>query len=227
MSRIIVSDTGQGISPDFMPNVFEAFRQGDSSTRREFAGLGLGLSIVKQLVEMHGGTVHAESAGVSKGATFTIELPITAIAKLDETAGDSASTGAGAGETVRLDGLRILAVDDEADARRILTKVLSDAGATVTAMPNVSEALAALDKIHPHLLISDLAMPGEDGYDLIRKVRAMGISAQSLPAMALTAFAHKEYASNALLAGYQFYISKPVDPRHLVVAVASLTGRTG
>jgi CheY-like chemotaxis protein len=233
MTRITVSDTGQGISPAFLPHVFDRFRQADSSTRRKFGGLGLGLSIVKQLVEMHGGTVRAESAGEGHGAKFTVELPIVAVsatqaeesAVVDESVSTSAATGMA--QSIRLDGLRIVAVDDEADARRVLTKVLGDAGAIVTAAANVPDALQAVERVQPHVLVSDIAMPDEDGYDLIRKIRASGNDAKSLPAIALTAFAHKDHARRALMAGFQVHVAKPVDPRDLLVVVASLAGRTG
>ncbi len=234
MTRVTVSDTGQGISPAFLPHVFDRFRQADSSTRRKFGGLGLGLSIVKQLVEMHGGKARAESAGEGHGAKFTIDLPIGAVSatEVDDSRADTVGQTVASGATedaasLRLDGLRIVAVDDEAHARRVLTKVLSEAGAVVTAAANVSEALHAVEKVQPHVLVSDLAMPNEDGYDLIRRIRANGLDAKTLPAVALTAFAHKSYARNALMAGFQVHVSKPVDPRDLLVVVASLAGRTG
>jgi PAS domain S-box-containing protein len=234
VTRVTVADTGLGISPTFLPHVFDRFRQADSSTRRKFGGLGLGLSIVKQLVEMHGGIARAESAGEGRGAKFTIELPIAAVsaAQVEESAVGAdeqkiTSNIQGEPQIIRLDGLRIVAVDDEADARRILTKLLSEAGAIVTAAANVPEALQAVEKVKPHVLVSDLGMPDEDGYDLIRKIRANGLDAKSLPAVALTAFAHKSYARNALMAGFQVHVPKPVDPRDLLVVIASLAGRTG
>jgi PAS domain S-box-containing protein len=233
LTRIRISDTGQGIAPAFLPYVFDRFRQADSGTRRKFGGLGLGLSIVKQLVEMHGGTVRAESTGEGRGATFTVELPIAAVS-----AGAGEPTDSGgeeavacvaevASESVRLDGLRIVAVDDEADARRVLSKVLGEAGAIVTAAATVSEALRAVEEVKPHVLVSDLAMPDEDGYDLIHQVRAKGYDAKSLPAVALTAFAQQGYARRSLLAGYQVHVTKPVNPHDLLAVVASLAGRTG
>ena len=234
MARLTVSDTGQGISPAFLPHVFDRIRQADSTTRRRVGGLGLGLSIVKQLVEMHGGTVRADSPGEGHGATFTVLLPITAV--LSSAADDGGSEVAHLTRTgepgdtatsVRLDDLRIVVVDDEPDARRVVSKVLSDAGAAVTAAGSAKEARQAIEKIQPHLLISDIAMPDEDGYDLIGQVRAAGHTAQTLPAIALTAFAHKADARKAQLAGYQVHLSKPVDPRDLLAAAASLTGRTG
>ena len=234
--KLQVIDTGQGIISDLLPYVFDRFRQGDSSTRRKFCGLGLGLSIVKHLVEMHGGRVYAESAGEGKGSTFTVVLPIRAVQvdeqpELPPPAAADESTASAQSEpslpAIRLDGLRILVVDDEADARRLLNKVLGAAGATVTAAASVTEALQLLDKANPDLLVSDLGMPDEDGYDLIRQVRAKGFSTAKLPAVALTAYAHKDYARRALLAGFQVHLPKPVDPQDLLTVVASIAGRTG
>ena len=230
-ARITVSDNGPGITADFLPFVFDRFRQADSSTRRKFGGLGLGLSIVKQLVEMHGGTVQVQSGGENRGATFTVNLPVKAIAVAapEETHEDrsndrpaSAST-----ENVRLDGLHIVVVDDEPDSLRLVGKLLADAGAVVTTAANVPDAMRAIEKTRPDVLVSDLAMPDDDGYDLIRQVRASGRGPKQLPAVALTAFAHKGYARSALLAGYQVHVPKPVDPRDLTAVIASLTGRTG
>jgi len=238
MARLSVSDTGQGISPTFLPHVFDRFRQADSTTRRRFGGLGLGLSIVKQLVEMHGGTVRAQSAGEGHGATFIVLLPVAALqgAPSDEAGvasnaaylrGDDAGELNGGATSVSLEGLRIVVVDDEPDARRVLSKLLTDAGALVTVAASAKDARQAIEKVRPHLLISDIAMPDEDGYDLIGQVHAAGHTAQTLPAIALTAFAHKADARKAQLAGYQVHLSKPVDPRDLLAAAASLTGRTG
>jgi PAS domain S-box-containing protein len=228
-AQITVSDTGMGISSEFLPYVFDRFRQADSTTRRKFGGLGLGLSIVKQLVELHGGTVGAQSAGEGKGTTFTVNLPIAAVAPSPGESADEEREPTPESEwaPVRLDGLRIVVVDDEADARRLVSKVLEEAGAIVTAVGTVADALRAVEKVRPHLLVSDIAMPDEDGYDLIREVRARGHSVQSLPAVALTAFAAKGYARSALLAGFQVHVPKPVDPHDLTAVVASLAGRTG
>jgi len=232
--RIAVTDSGQGISPELLPFVFDRFRQADSSTRRRFGGLGLGLSIVKHIVEMHGGTAEAASDGPGRGSTFTIRLPIRAV-RINEDGDDEpseAERGAIAAsaivqDVVRLDGVRVLIVDDEPDARRLLTRVLEDAGAHVTAAASAAEALDALAKSRPDILVSDLGMPDEDGFDLIRRVRARGYSVKDLPAVALTAFVHKEDQRRTLLAGFQIHISKPVDPHDLTAVVASLSGRTG
>lgn len=232
--KIEVSDTGQGIAPELLPYVFDRFRQADSSTRRRFGGLGLGLSIVKHLVEMHGGTVEARSAGEGSGATFTVRLPIRAL-RIDESR--EAPEAAGVADlsraalsplpVVRLDGMRLLVVDDEADARRLLVKLLEGAGATVTAAASAAEAMKAIPRMHPEVLVSDLGMPDADGFDLIREVRRSGHLAKDLPAVALTAFAHKEDQRQALLAGFQVHIPKPVDPHDLTAVIASLAGRTG
>jgi PAS domain S-box-containing protein len=222
---ITVSDSGLGIAADFLPYVFERFRQADSSTKRRFGGLGLGLSIVKHLVELHGGTVSAHSDGLGTGSTFSVNLPVRAVAAVPETAAPAASTDL---PQVRLDGLRVLMVDDEADARRLLGKVLEESGAIVTAVRTVAEAMEAITNGPlPEVLISDIAMPDEDGYDLIRRVRGMGINAKQLPAVALTAFAHKEDRRRVLLSGFQVHVAKPVDPHELSALVASLAGRTG
>jgi CheY-like chemotaxis protein/two-component sensor histidine kinase len=227
--RIQVSDSGQGIGLDLLPYVFDRFRQADSSTRRRFGGLGLGLSIVKQIVEMHGGTVEADSGGEGKGSTFTVRLPIRALqtGESAEEPSDAAHAGMSSLPAVRLNSLRLLVVDDELDARRVLVKVLQDAGAIVTAAASAAEAMESLAKARPEVLISDIGMPDVDGFDLIRKVRASGYHAKDLPAVALTAFVHKKDQRQALLAGFQVHIPKPVDPHDLLAVVASLAGRTG
>ncbi len=230
---IQVSDSGYGMRPDLLPYVFDRFRQADSSTRRRFGGLGLGLSIVKQLVELHGGSVEAQSEGEGRGSTFTVRLPIRAV-RIDE-CGEEPEAAAPESEAVtaspvpglRLDGLRVLAVDDEPDARRLIAKVLEEAGATVTSAASVAEAMQALAEAHPNVLVSDIAMPEQDGLDLIRQVRAAGYTARDLPAVALTAFARKEDQRQVLLAGFQVHVVKPIDPHDLTVIIASLAGHTG
>jgi signal transduction histidine kinase len=235
--RISVSDNGQGVSPELLPHIFDRFRQAESGTRRHFGGLGLGLSIVKHLTEMHGGTVEASSPGEGLGTTFDVRLPIRAVrfeqTDLDasaETSGDDAAPPALSDlPPIPLDGLRILVVDDEADARRMLAKVLEGAGARVTTAGSAVEALAALadatKEKGPDVLISDVGMPDQDGYDLIREVRRRGHYAGNLPALALTAFAHSDNAREAISAGFQSHISKPVNLRNLTEAIASLIGR--
>ena len=237
--QIQVRDTGQGISAELLPRVFDRFRQADSSTRRTYAGLGLGLSIVKYIVEAHGGTVDAHSEGEGRGSTFTVRLPIRAVLIAEEAAesevaasadvrgSDGGSASAARLPLVRLDGLRVLVVDDEADARRILVMVLEQVGATVIAAGSVRAALELLPAARPDVLVSDLGMPEQDGFDLIRQVRDQGLDATELPAVALTAFVQTDDARLALLAGFQVHVPKPVDPHDLTSVIARLAGRSG
>jgi signal transduction histidine kinase/ActR/RegA family two-component response regulator len=242
--QITVTDTGQGIEGDLLPHIFERFRQADGSTRRRFSGLGLGLSIVKHIVEAHGGSVQADSAGAGKGSTFTVRLPVRAvrIGHVDDDGPRHSASRAAFAETsarhagppvIRLDGLRLLVVEDEPDFRRLLVRTLEATGAIVTPACGAAEALQLLPRIRPEVLISDLAMPDQDGYDLIRAVRRgtgdqpllAGIRADELPAVALSAFAHQDDARRAMLAGFQVHVPKPVDPHDLAVVIASLAGR--
>jgi len=241
VTRISVADTGIGIAPSFLPFVFDRFRQADGSTRRKFGGLGLGLSIVKHLVETHGGTIKVESGGEGKGAMFTIDLPVLAVVPPSppEHDGPEPATSpsvhhesadvepAPSAPPLRLDGVRILVVDDEADARRVVGKLLEEAGAVVATAGSVPEALALLAGETPDVLVSDIAMPDEDGYDLLRQVRAAGHTARSLPAVALTAFAGEADARKALLGGFRVHSPRPVDPHDLIAVVGSLVGKTG
>ncbi|MEC4815391.1 MAG: PAS domain S-box protein [Scytonema sp. PMC 1069.18] len=226
---IQVSDSGEGIAPEFIPHIFERFRQADSSSTRSHGGLGLGLAIVRHLVELHGGTVRAESAGIGQGATFIVTLPI-------KVASESASavqqfpsamnTQAVHNSVLKLDGLRILVVDDEPDARQILTTVLGGYQAQVMAVSSAKEAMMALQQFQPDILVSDIGMPQEDGYTLIRKIRALSTEQGGLtPAIALTAYARTEDRAQALLAGFQLHISKPVNPVELATVVAKLAKR--
>jgi putative addiction module CopG family antidote len=218
-----VKDTGIGIRTDFLPYIFDRFRQADASTTRTYGGLGLGLAIVRHLVEMHGGTVQADSPGIGKGATFTVRLPLISNPSVSRNAelilpSDDAQ--------VSLNGLRVLVVDDEADGRDLVTFILQQHGAIVTATASVAEALSVLLQQMPHLLISDLGMPQEDGYSLIRKVRTLPAeSGGRIPALALTAYAKEEDRRRALLAGFQMHLSKPFEPDDLVIVVANLSGR--
>jgi signal transduction histidine kinase len=213
---VTVRDTGEGIRPDFLPRVFERFSQADASTTRRHGGLGLGLAIVRHLVELHGGGVTAASAGAGRGATFTVRLP--ALPARPEAGGGAARPpGRGAG------GLRVLVVDDEPDAREMLALVLGGCGAEVTAVASAREALEALPRLRPDVLISDLAMPGEDGYALIRRVRALPAEEGGrVPAAALTAYALAEDRARALSAGFQIHVPKPVDPAELAAVVENL-----
>jgi signal transduction histidine kinase len=226
--EIAVTDTGSGILPEFLPFVFDRFRQAESTTTRSHGGLGLGLSIVRHLVELHGGTVAVESAGPGLGATFTVALPVRAafpaIPGL-ETAPPPAATD-GTWDAVLLAGVRVLVVEDDEDTRELLVRALERGGAQVEEAGSVAEALAALDCRLPDVLVSDIGMPGEDGYSLIRKLRARERGAE-LPAAALTAYARNEDRVQALQAGFNAHIAKPVDPTELVQIVARLAGRAG
>jgi PAS domain S-box-containing protein len=226
--ELTVSDTGQGISAEFLPYVFDRFRQADSTTRRQVGGLGLGLAIVKQLTELHGGTVRAHSAGEGRGATFSVCLPIQDghAPQTDMVFRDSGATSLQS--TPSLAGLKVLVVDDDQDSRDLVHRVLSDREATVFMAASAAEGMAALQRERPHMLVSDIGMPHEDGYDFIRKVRALPAEVGGqIPAAALTAFARSEDRTRALLAGYHTHIVKPVDPSELVAVVAALAGRTG
>ena len=227
--QIQVSDTGGGIAPEFLPYVFERFRQADSSTTRSHGGLGLGLAIVRHLVELHGGTVLAESPGIGQGATFIVNLLMRALAvdinKPQQLLPSNNSENPNSLPT--LNGLRVLVVDDEPDARQLLITALGHYGAQVMAVTSAFEALVALEQFHPHVLVSDIGMPQEDGYALIRKLRALSQEQGGrIPAVALTAYARAEDRTQALLAGFQLHVPKPVDPTELAAVVANLAGRT-
>ena len=231
---ITVSDTGAGIDPEFLPFVFDRFRQFESGPARPSGGLGLGLAIVRHLVELHGGTVSAASRGRGQGATFTVTLPLAASRK--ETGEGARAQPAGAGEIPQrsapspdlLCDLRVLLVDDEEDARNILGLILTSYEAEVRECASAADALRILDEWRPDVLVSDIGMPFEDGYGLMRKIRAREPERGGLiPALALTAYARSEDARRALEAGYQAHVAKPVEPAELAMAVASLVGRDG
>ena len=225
---IVVTDSGPGISPEFLPHVFERFRQGDASTTRSHVGLGLGLAIVRHLVELHGGTVEASSAGEGQGATFSVHLPLTSARRPEEgAAGGAADEGGGKeGEALRLGGLRVLIVDDDPEGREAMAAVLQRQGVQVIAASSSEEALEAIGRERPDVLLSDIEMPGEDGHSLIRKVRALPADrGRDIPAAALTAYARGEDRQKALLAGFQVHVSKPVPPDELAAVIAELAGR--
>ncbi|MFT3685745.1 MAG: response regulator [Phycisphaerales bacterium] len=226
--EVTISDTGKGIKPDFLPHVFDRFRQADSSAAREHGGLGLGLAIVKQLVELHGGSVHAASEGDGKGATFSIHLPLAvlhqAAHQTEKVHPRAAPLSPVDGDEPDLAGVRVLVVDDEPDARDIVRRVLEEAGATVWAAGSAREGVEQAAAHAPDVIISDIGMPGEDGYSFIRSLRNAG---HQIPAAALTAFARSEDRTRALLAGYQTHLSKPVEPSELLAAIASLTNKPG
>jgi len=229
-ARLVVSDNGCGISPDFLPFVFDRFSQAERHMTRKHGGLGLGLAIVRHLVEMHGGLIEVESAGEGRGATFTVDLPLTARAETSRAADqldESEPTGPPAIEPSRaLEDVRILLVDDDADTLQMLTIALEHAGGKVRACTSAHEALTALGEWKADLLVSDIGMPEEDGYALIRKVRALGPDlGGAMPAIALTAFASVTDRSRALSAGFQMHISKPVEPFDLIRVIAELSGQ--
>jgi hypothetical protein len=217
-ARLTVADSGEGIEPAMLPHVFEPFQQADSTTTRSHQGLGLGLAIVRQLVEAHGGRVRVDSPGRGQGATFVVELPIVALR--ERRADGRAVFEAGRGTGARLDGLRVLVVDDHGDARELLGLVLREHGAEVLLADSVPEALEVLGQAAVDVLISDLAMPGADGYALIAAVRSGRRSA--IPAVALTAYAGRDVRERAIAAGFTAHATKPVDPEDLVDLIAKL-----
>jgi signal transduction histidine kinase/ActR/RegA family two-component response regulator len=229
--EISVADDGRGISPKFLPFVFDRFRQADASTTRAHGGLGLGLAIVRQLAELHGGSTRVHSEGEGRGAEFTIVLPIAAVDGVNQnrqrTDRDRRKSQTFNYADTNLSGLRVLVVDDDADARQLLERVLTACGADVVSASSADDAIAGLHVFDPHVLVSDIGMPQRDGYDLIRQIRNAGKNARDLPAVALTAFARSEDRQRALLAGFQMHVKKPVNPSELMAAVASLAGRTG
>lgn len=228
-AQISVIDTGPGITPDFLPFIFDRFRQADGTSTRRHGGLGLGLAIVRHLVELHGGTVHADSRGEGLGATFTIRLPLAPSNERALTPGRNAAsfmseeTGAGLGPVPSLDGVQVLLVDDDRDNLQILTVMLTERRATVQAAASAAEALKMLEWYRPDVLVSDLAMPGEDGYSLIGRVRALEAkTGRQIPAVALTAYVRVEDRARALTAGFNLFVAKPVEPNELVAAIANL-----
>ncbi|MEG4456949.1 PAS domain-containing protein [Microcoleus sp. N9_A1] len=221
-AQITVTDTGKGIEPDFLPYVFDYFRQADSTYTRKFGGLGLGLAIVRHLVELHGGTVKSDSAGEGKGATFTVRIPLMPVQPQTIPAPTPPE------KSFNFNGIRVLAVDDDADARDLVVFLLEDCGATVTAVSNAADALAALTVSVPDLLLSDIGMPDTDGYMLLRQVRALPADRGGLvPAIALTAYAGEIDYQQALAAGFQRHICKPLDPDKLVQAIWEVLDRSG
>ncbi len=224
--EITVNDSGLGIKPEFLPHVFERFRQADASTTRRFGGLGLGLSIVKQLVELHGGSIRANSAGEGLGAAFIVSLPLTAIRDEEKREHPTSRNGSALAHEVDLEGLRVLVVDDEPDARGLIERVLLQCQANVLTAASAAEGLEILQAERPHVLISDIGMPDIDGYQFIREVRKLSATnGGRTPAIALTAFARSEDRTRAMLAGYQVHISKPIEPQELIATVGSLAGQ--
>ena len=214
---VIVSDSGEGIAQEHLPHVFDRFRQADSSSTRQHGGLGLGLAIVKHLVELHGGCVHAESAGLGRGARFVVELPLA------NRQAPSRREGEDLCATQSLAGVQLLLVEDDDDAREVIQRILEERGAVVRSVASAPEAFGVLDEARPDVLVSDIGLPGTDGYDLMRTLRANeGPLARPLPSVALTAFARPEDRQRALDAGFSLHLSKPLEPRTLVAAVSRL-----
>jgi signal transduction histidine kinase/ActR/RegA family two-component response regulator len=224
--RLVVSDTGHGISPEFLPFVFERFRQSDSSSTRRHGGLGLGLALVRELVELHGGHVSVESAGDHRGAAFTVDLP--AVVSPDLRFGGPTPRPADLEDTPSLAGLRVLIVEDEADSRDLLNAVLSRCGAETITVPSCEDAIATLGQPArlPDVIVSDLGMPEQDGYDLIRRLRALEADKGGrIPTVAVTGYANPGDRQRALMAGYTGYVAKPIDPRAVATAVALAANR--
>lgn len=229
--QIVVADSGQGIPQEFLPYVFDRFRQVDQSTSRHHGGLGLGLALVRHLVELHGGSVAAASPGPDQGSTFTIVLPVVPVYQVDQAGARVYPTAQNllpsAEYTARLDALKILIVDDEPDTRELLKTSLTECGAHITVAGSVSEAFGTFEASVPDVVICDIGMPGENGYDLIRRLRALPQeSGGKVPAIALTAYARVEDRLRALRAGFQMHVSKPVELAELVTVVASVAGRS-
>jgi CheY-like chemotaxis protein len=215
--RLSVADTGEGIDAEFLPHVFDRFRQADSSTSRRYTGLGIGLNIVRHIVELHGGTVTAESPGKGRGAIFSITLPrLSARVAAPQTP----STDATNRNAISLEGIRVLLVDDDADAREVVAEILRQYHADVAVAADVPEALGLIASSRFDVLLTDLAMPGQDGYALLRRIRSAPEAERGhLPAIALTAYAHPEDRIQVLAAGFNGHLAKPVSPAELVRAV--------
>ncbi|HEV7797387.1 MAG TPA: ATP-binding protein, partial [Pyrinomonadaceae bacterium] len=227
--QLRVSDTGQGIGASFLPFIFDRFRQADGTTTRQHGGLGLGLAIVRQLVELHGGTIKAHSAGEGKGSTFTIKLPLApqGTSRRKKTTGALRAKDVADGHftsNLSLEDVKVLLVDDDPDTLQFLRVMLGDSKAIVQTAASVSEAMEILEWYQPHVLVSDLAMPGEDGYSLVAKVRAMagGGNVNEIPAVALTSYVRVEDRARALSAGFNMFVPKPIQPNELITAIASL-----
>jgi len=231
--EIVVSDTGIGIRPDFLPHIFERFRQADSGTTREHAGLGLGLAIVRNLVELHGGTVYAASGGEGQGATFRVRLPIRIVhpdwqlepGRVHPRHGEVALAPSLA-DLPSLSDTHVLAVDDDPDALRLLKEILEAVGATVTTATSSRAALEIIATDRPDVLVADLGMPLMDGFELIQQLRASEVAAaRDIPAAALTAYARSEDRARALKGGFEMHLAKPIDPAELIAAVKALARR--
>ena len=226
--QVVVNDTGQGIAPEVLPHVFERFRQADSSSTRAHGGLGLGLALVKHLVELHGGTVAADSAGPGQGATFVVTLPTsTEAVSVEPTPRPPAAMPAAdaRAQIVSLDGVRVLVIDDARDSLALGEAILTAAGAIVRTSISATEGLATFEQWRPDVLVSDIEMPGEDGYSLMQKIRARSRSdGGATPAIALTAYGRPQDRERCLAAGFNRHLSKPVDPGEFTAVVAEVSG---
>jgi len=227
--EVAVSDTGIGIAPEFLPHVFERFRQADSGISRERGGLGLGLSIARQLTEMHGGTIDVSSGGINQGTTFRLKIPLMVVQPVRE---DGSRVHPRSGLSARrlattdLRGVSVLAVDDEPDALALVSEVLQAAGARVSTAASAADALAILDAEVPDVVVADLGMPTVDGFQFIDRVRRhQSARVRDVPAAALTAYARSEDRMKALRAGFQIHLAKPIDPAELVTTIAALAKR--
>ncbi|MDQ1592638.1 MAG: hypothetical protein QOG71_3265 [Pyrinomonadaceae bacterium] len=232
--EITVADTGRGIAPEFLPHVFDRFRQADQTTTRTHGGLGLGLAIVRQLVELHGGTVAVESEGEGRGTSFTVSLPLLPLRQ--ETAEEDATGAHPAANRIgveadcphSLEGLRVLVVDDETDTRELLAAVLVSCGAEVIQAASAAEAFEQVGQARPNVLVTDIGMPEEDGYSLLARIRQLPLErGGKIPAVALTAYARAEDRVRALRSGFQMHVTKPITPAELITVVANLAGRIG
>ena len=224
-AEISVEDNGIGIRPEFLPYVFDRFRQADPSTTRRYGGLGLGLSIVKNLVELHGGSVRVKSPGENLGSTFIVSLPISHVRTDDSREGQRtvAAEPLGTITLPPLDNIRVLLVDDESDGRELIARILENHGAIAACASNAPEALEALARERFDLLLSDIGMPDMDGFELIRRVRELDKSRNGpIPAIAITAYARTEDRQRSLLAGYHMHLSKPIETSELIASIAAL-----
>jgi CheY-like chemotaxis protein/anti-sigma regulatory factor (Ser/Thr protein kinase) len=215
MYEIAVTDSGRGINPEFLPQIFERFSQQESGAGKSFAGLGIGLTIVKHLVDIHRGTIDVRSEGVGKGATFLVRLPLT----------DKRPSASHTDQASRLKRVQALVVEDDPDARALIVRILTDAGAQVFDAPNAESAMAHIKAAVPDVLVSDIGMAQLDGYQLMRNLRSAGFDETRLPAIAVTAFSRTQDRADALAAGFQAHLAKPVKAEALVTAVANLTRR--
>jgi PAS domain S-box-containing protein len=227
--ELTVADTGQGIAPEFLPFIFDRFRQADASTTRKHSGLGIGLAIARQLAELHGGNIGVSSPGLGRGSTFAVQLPLTIIhAQAQETERlhpVAPRTPGAVAPRVQLEGIKVLVVDDEQDARELIKRILVECKAEVLTAGSAADALALLETHAPDVLVSDIGMPDIDGYAFLRQVRTKEGSGGRIPAIALTAFARSEDRMKALMSGFQMHVAKPVEPEELVATVASVAGR--